>query len=371
VPFNCARSAVLRFKRRERRGNRVQRCSTGRFSMSGDIAQGNGVMRRNGKVTPAGPHEAQRPTGLHDLQPLAFERQGGSDLILPADDILATALVEANTHGQLPQLQKLVSAWEEVAKRCNLAHDEMVRLAEFRLTVERKLGEHLSQNVHRGGNRSKSGVRTLPRTGGLPAGITRNQSSAYQALAAIPLDVFRSYLDGVRQAGKVPSLAGARRFALMKGHASFERSKPLSGRRGREFGVPQQVVEVVRRLMTPDVLVGDARITALKKIAESDGWSIDKLSGDVFIAHWTDPLRCIRELEAARCQARIHQAVLLLPAEVWSNWFHWMTSQSFDWIFLRDVRDSQGVGRMLVHVGGRAEAFRAAVRSVIRGAAVR
>jgi hypothetical protein len=62
--------------------------------------------------------------------------------VLPSEQL---ALMRAQTKaaGILKDLKELAAAWEEVAKKCDLACEEMVKL---RLDVERDLGAQLAQS---------------------------------------------------------------------------------------------------------------------------------------------------------------------------------------------------------------------------------
>jgi hypothetical protein len=134
--------------------------------------------------------------------------RAAGQLIVPSSGQFALIRAEAKAAGTLSNLQRMVAAWQAVAEKCDLAFAEVLRLAVFRLEVERDLGVHLAQTVHRGGNRSKSPRATL-----LPDGVTKKQSAAYQKLAAIPDEVFRAYIEKAKAAGTLPSSAGARRSA--------------------------------------------------------------------------------------------------------------------------------------------------------------
>src|SRR5688572_16370147 len=126
---------------------------------------------------------------------LALRREGG--LAVPADDHLRLILAEAKLTGRLRDLRQMVAAWEAVAEKCDLVFEEMVRLAVFRLDVERDLGAELAQTVRHGGDRSRSARATLL-DGGLPDGITKQQAAKYRALAAIPDQAFRAYVEKAR-----------------------------------------------------------------------------------------------------------------------------------------------------------------------------
>ena len=61
--------------------------------------------------------------------------------MLPSEQ-LARMRAQTKAAGILKDLKELAAAWEEVAKKCDLACEEMVKL---RLDVERDLGAQLAQ----------------------------------------------------------------------------------------------------------------------------------------------------------------------------------------------------------------------------------
>lgn len=82
------------------------------------------------------------------------------------------------------------------------------RVATGWLRLDRRLGDLLSETVRRGGPRSR-GVT-------LPKGVSKMQSSRWQALARVELGLFEAY---IRESPK-PTYNGALRYALTRGVAS-------------------------------------------------------------------------------------------------------------------------------------------------------
>ncbi len=110
-----------------------------------------------------------------------------------------------------------VSAMEEVLRRAVRDREERLYaqnlLAELRLHQERWLGRWLATNVnHTGGGDRRSRVRVAAPSRDLPDGISKNQSSAFQRLAAVPDDLFNRYLAESRGARMELTTAGALRF---------------------------------------------------------------------------------------------------------------------------------------------------------------
>jgi hypothetical protein len=287
-------------------------------------------------------------------------------LSIPSNERFLQLRAEAKQNGKLKDLQKLVAAWLAVGEKCNLVFEEMTRLAIYRLEVERDLGAHLAQTVHRGGDRPNSPRRSLLREGGLPDDITWNQSAAYQKLAAIPEDVFRAYLEAAHAKHAVPSSAGARVFAAPPKRSLASQTRQVGRRTSstRPGALPQAVVECVERIMTPDVVVGDAALRAKQRVSIDAKDAIERLRGEVFIAQCTDPERWLVAIDQARREARVTRAVIALPATTWAEWFRHLEHGEWLICFLRDVRDEAGNGIVMAHIGERPSVFRLAFRSL-------
>jgi hypothetical protein len=167
------------------------------------------------------------PPGL----PAPFTAKPGL-VVVPTNEHFQIVRAEAKELGKVHERHRMVSAMQAAAAKCDLAHEEMVRLAEFRLQLERDLEAYLAQVVTRGGHRSKSLRSTL-----LPLG-SRGTSRAptsywYQLLAAIPPAVFHAYLEGVRDRRRLPTNRGAQAFAVQRGprredQASCQRPAPAA-----------------------------------------------------------------------------------------------------------------------------------------------
>lgn len=277
-------------------------------------------------------------------------------LVIPTNEQFLQLRLEAKQAGKLPDLRQMVAAWQDVADRCHLAFEELTRIAVFKLEVERELGVHLAQTVHRGGPRSKYSRSTL-----LPDDLTRNQSSAYQKLAAIPDATFRTYLESAHRHEEVPSSRGARAFA------AAERSGGKSGVRRTAAGawvIPEAVLDAITRVMTPDVVVGCKRLKAKTHVTPDASNVLDLLTGDVFIAQCPDPVQWLPAIEHLRKAARVYQGVVVLPAAVWTDWFAAMAAGDWLCCFLKGVRGADGNGVMLAHVGGKQGAFRLSLQGL-------
>jgi hypothetical protein len=266
------------------------------------------------------------PSPLNDAGlPAPLAAKGGL-VAVPTKEQFEIVRTGARESGKVHELHRMVSAMQAAAAKCDLAHEEMVRLAEFRLQLERDLGAYLVQHVHRGGDRANAPRVRLLRDGGLPEWVTRKKSASYRELALIPDDVFRNYFEEVRKRHQVPSSRGARSFACGK--------KPTPIRSKRDYatrGTPSassaepgaNLLEAcLRCLGTIDVLVGNvkANVNAAVRLDADQGLS-KKLRGKVLIVEAVAPEVVMRSVAAQRLAGAVQEAVVVLPRDVNHAWF--------------------------------------------------
>lgn len=284
---------------------------------------------------------------------------------LPSPERFMQLRVDARESGTQKDLHKLVSAWQAVAKQCNMAFEELTRLAVYRLEVERDLGNHLAQTVHRGGDRAKSPRDALLRDGRLPKEITRKQSRIYQSLAALPEEVFRTYLKHTYLRHVLPSSRGARGFKVPGGQAGpgrIHKRRRLAKESGPD-ALPAEVIDCIAAIMTPDIVVGHADLRAGRRVDVGNA-SLDQLTGEVFVAQCRGPARWLAAIVELRRAALIKRAVVALPADPCAEWF--AALEHGDWLlcFVQRPMGNDGKGLMLAHIGDRPSAFRLACRSL-------
>jgi hypothetical protein len=321
---------------------------------------------------------AQGPSGRPNELPLlpmhfavqgrVFDRQ--EDVLLPAAPTIAVPAAEelavmrqtAQRDGSLKDVRQVVAAWEAVAAKCELAFEELVRLAVFRLEVERDLGTQLAQTVRHGGDRSRSPrVTLLP--GALPQGITKQQAAKYRALAAIPDAEFQAYLQQSRNEHRVPTSSGARRCVVQRSSRSPRAHSPsVAGTLQPEL--PATALDAIGRIMTPDVCVGDLELPAKRRISYETPNALGHLAGDVVIGVCPDPDAWLPALQRLRQKAKLVQALVVLPATVWADWFRLLGDDAWSACFLTGVRSADGVGVLVAHHGARSSAFRVAFSSL-------
>lgn len=283
-------------------------------------------------------------------------------IAVPAPEALAMMRQAANRDGSLRDLRQMVAAWEAVAAKCDLAFEELVRLAVFRLEVERDLGAQLAQTVRRGGDRSKSPRETLL-SGALPWGITKQQAAKYRALAAIPDAKFQAYLLRSREERRVPTASGARR-CIASPATRPRRATRSSAAEVLQPELPEAAIDAIGRIMTPDVCVGDPKMTAKRRVTPDAPDALAQLAGDVVVCVCPDPATWLPALQRLRQRAKLAQALVVLPAAVWADWFRLLGDDTWTVCFLSGVRSEDGVGVCVAHHGARASAFRVAFGSI-------
>lgn len=123
--------------------------------------------------------------------------------------------------------------------------------AEIKLRAERRAGELLTGIVHPGNPQLSQGVTI----GRIPDGITRAQSSRWQAEAAVPLPMFEQHIADVRESGGELTSAGVLKIA-----------KPIT----RATRAPVHVAPpTLARPARVTLLVGDVRTALAQLPAES------------------------------------------------------------------------------------------------------
>ncbi|HEX5052757.1 MAG TPA: hypothetical protein VFZ65_13355 [Planctomycetota bacterium] len=298
----------------------------------------------------------------------------GLQLVVPSKQQLQAVLARANTVDELVEFDRLMSILRAAGERFRIALEEAIDIAAQQLIGKRKLGQMLLQHVKRGGDRSKSHDATLL-DGRLPAHFDKHRASRYEALARIDASHFRDCLREMADLGQIPTEAGMlRRAAKLSGtklskprgagRKRFETTKGGRAHRWHAIELPGTVLETLRRIMAVDVRVGDADMRAKRVVPHAANDLFDRLSGDVFVAACPDPARWLPELRRLRNKARIQQVIVVVAAEVWSEWFAVAQADGWTACFLRDFRCRCGLGVMLLHHGAKASGFRVATTAI-------
>lgn len=89
-------------------------------------------------------------------------------------------------------------------------------IAEHRIRVERKLGKLLAETVKRGGDRKSKSPNGILINGGLPKGVSPNQSSKWQKLSRIPEKIFEKAVVEAKDEKKELSTADIMRACTIR-----------------------------------------------------------------------------------------------------------------------------------------------------------
>jgi hypothetical protein len=267
-------------------------------------------------------------------------------------EAMELALERSDDGESLKQLQAAAATWEAAARRFEVARGELVRLAVFRLRVERKLGAELMRLVRRGGDRPRSTKVTLVE-GRLPFGLTKQMAAKYRQLAAIADAEFQRYLDWAEGEHRVPSANGARAFACRDDGEASVRRRGVD-RRPRvavPSVVPASVVDALR-FMEVEVVVGAASCGSARCVPAATAKSGD-LRGRVFVAECPDPATWVPKLAALRGRAAIEEVLVLVPPSTDEAWFKALEEGGWSCCFLRGEHS----GAIAAYLGSRGSAF--------------
>jgi hypothetical protein len=146
-------------------------------------------------------------------------------------DRAGQALAQAQSLDEIKDIRDKAEAVRKYAQSASLGLDVQNRAAELKLRAERQAGKLLSELTLRGGDRRSKHHDDRLKLDHL--GISRNQSTRWQAQARVPEKIFRKHIRETCDAGRELTSAGLIRLA-----------KRLSGSRasndgsGKNGGVP-------------------------------------------------------------------------------------------------------------------------------------
>jgi hypothetical protein len=305
---------------------------------------------KNGHVDAAvRPDGGGAPSTGGQMQPAIFGPVEGG-IIVPSSEQFALMRAEAKAAGKLKDLRKLAAAWQAVAEKCDLAFEELFRLAVFRLEVERDLGAQLAQTVSLGRPKKRSPRGTISESG-LPEGVSKKQSAAYQQLAAISQDQFRDYLEAARADRRTPSLRGARAYASARGPRARRVSRPKKAPAGLVVLSQELIDACVRCLGDIDMLGGQAKVKATATFADL-GDLTKTTQGKLLVVGASDPAGSVRRVVELRESGRIEEAIVALPRDIDATW--WSSLSTGPWSLC--VPNERG-SPIVAHIGGHARGF--------------
>lgn len=289
------------------------------------------------------------------------QNEASRQLALPARKNLDLMLRQSEDGDSLVKLEKAAATLLEFAKRQERLKERLFEVTEWHLRVKRKLGIILSQTVSRGGDRAKSRAATLP-PGRLPSGIDKHAAKRCRRLAHIEDVVFESYLKRAAIQSRAPSAAGAIAFSEHVGSPCTRsprrklKAHKNSPSRTDVQASPGILDAIARCLGDIDVCVGDVDIQCHRRVAGPDVCPTD-MNGTVLISWRLNPTEWIAKLSDLRRDARIDQAVVLLPAETSSSWFRHFSGAPWHLCFLGGEREPV----VAAYIGSRTEGFLASI----------
>lgn len=289
-------------------------------------------------------------SGKADVPKAALPVPATGSIVVPSPQQFEVARLEAREAGKSQDLHRMVSAMQAAAAKCDLAYEEMVRLAVYRLEVERDLGAHLAQTVARG-RPTKRCPRGTVSGSGLPEGISKKQSVAYQRLAAIPVALFQRYLEAVREARKFPTNRGARAFASERKPRAV---RPPKKARASRVTVDVDFVDAIRRCLGPvDVVVGSSYIPARRTMGALDELPSGACGQAIVVVGERHPDRVLPFVARLIAVGRFTESIVLLPRDLDAGWLRELNSGR--WSVCLPVDASKCIA---AHLGARSRAFK-------------
>jgi hypothetical protein len=135
---------------------------------------------------------------------------------LMAIDQARRALDAASTLDDVKDLRDKAEAMRIYAKQAKYSLEVQNRCAELKLRAERKAGVILGETTVKGGERHKSRRGTYERHSVLDElGISKMQSSRWQAISTIPEDIFERHVSKIKEAQTELTSASVIRLATM------------------------------------------------------------------------------------------------------------------------------------------------------------
>jgi hypothetical protein len=144
-------------------------------------------------------------------------------------------LEQANTVDEIHDAYTFATTAKTILQARADARDAFLAAAETQLRAERKLGDWLAkQPKAKGGRPTTETGDTVSLVSEAPSladlGISKQDSSRWQKLAAVKASAFEAYVSVTLKDGKPPTAAGARRLVI-PGSTIKRRRRPGAGRR--------------------------------------------------------------------------------------------------------------------------------------------
>lgn len=142
-----------------------------------------------------------------------------NDLALTRYDAMRQAIVEAHSIDDVKEIRDKAEALRQYAKQAGESLENQNLIAEIKLRAERRAGELLQEMPKATGGQpyqksTGNGMLPVDETPTLDdLGITKMQSSRFQAVASLPEEVFEQHIAETKAAGAELTSAGVQRLA--------------------------------------------------------------------------------------------------------------------------------------------------------------
>lgn len=231
-------------------------------------------------------------------------------------------LADAVAADEALRVRAVAGAAEAYARQAKLGREAENMAAELRVRAERRAGELLREAAQTG-QRSTGGNPNLQPsrpTTVADIGITRDDASKFQKLAAVPEPVFEEYVAEQKATGERITSTGARNAAVVRTLGSSESD---------EWYTPASYTDAARRVMgdidldPASCASANEQIKARRFYTIHDDGLAQEWRGRVFMnppfsrsAAFVD--RLLREYDAGD----VSQAIILCAARAETRWFH-------------------------------------------------
>lgn len=266
------------------------------------------------------------------------------------------AIESARTVPDLVAVDAQLAAVAQLARRMRLALSEQNMVAGLRIECAAKAGAVLAGSVRRG-RRAKGDLASR-----LPDGITRKQSSRWQAVARVPRKLREAYLAWCDRKEVEATFDGLHRYAGGRVHFSSARA---------DWTSPTPIVERVAALMGGRVDLDPCSgatptVPARRRLTIADDGLAKRWHGRVYLNPPYGPAlpEWVAKLVGEHRAGRVAEAVALLPARTDTAWFRELREFPRCFLFGRlRFSEAESVApfpSMLVYLGDRVGEFASA-----------
>jgi hypothetical protein len=262
------------------------------------------------------------------------------------------ALDLARTVPDLVAVDAQLAAVAQLARRMRLALGEQNKVAMLRVECAAKAGAVLARSVRRG-RRPKGDLGSR-----LPEGITRKQSSRWQAVARVPKRTREQYGAWCDREEVEVTFDGLHRYAAGQVHFASARTDWSS-----PPAVVERVVTLLGRVDLDPCSGATATVPARRRLTAEDDGLAQRWRGRVFLnpPYGAELPQWVDKLVAEHRSGRVAEAVALLPARTDTAWFRALREYPRCFLFGRlrfgGAESAAPFPSMLVYLGQRVHEF--------------